>query len=352
MSRFIFLLLLGAVLSVSQVSFARSGACDYDVTKTDNGWWKCRMSVLEDWTTGRKVQMSAEQKTGYTTLLTFTFINVAEQGSDEVRLCRQAARSNDCHVNIRLSNGETFFIERALLTDARKEEFRDLDVMGMLRVTFSCSETYNSKMRGMNEAESNYYFTMQLAKYDITTVTINDISFHFDRPGNFYSAATLGAMFETLSRKTGDDYLYGQDDASSDNGSVSRQGRYADQIRTYQYYEREWAGEDGLNFCNEIVTHNFGGRGKVVAYFYHKDGTKLQDHNGEYCTADGYVMADNEYTSLYEESCTSTPNVFIPYSELHLGSGHHSLKMLLIVQDDNGKTLGKGDWYYFDVDIN
>ena len=58
--------------------------------------------------------------------------------------------------------------------------------------------------------------------------------------------------------------------------------------------------------------------GRVVAYFYHKDGSPLKDTNGSYCTSDGNVAKGKDFQPRYANCNYSDFKLFMPISELHL----------------------------------
>lgn len=64
-----------------------------------------------------------------------------------------------------------------------------------------------------------------------------------------------------------------------------------------------------------------------IAYFYFVDGTPLQDTNGQYSDQSGYVSVNNSFTPQYETRGSSNFKMFMPYDELHIGEGHHDLKL-------------------------
>ncbi len=81
------------------------------------------------------------------------------------------------------------------------------------------------------------------------------------------------------------------------------------------------------------VTH------RMVCYFYDSDGDALTDTNGEYSTTNDKVSVGKDFTPNYQSASYTSFNLFIPYSELHLGCGEHQLKFKIVVWD---KT--KSDW--------
>lgn len=62
------------------------------------------------------------------------------------------------------------------------------------------------------------------------------------------------------------------------------------------------------------------------AYFENGDGTKLYDMDQNYGTAEGQVSTGNTYKAQFDEQHWSDFEMFIPYDQLHLGTGDFRLK--------------------------
>jgi hypothetical protein len=65
---------------------------------------------------------------------------------------------------------------------------------------------------------------------------------------------------------------------------------------------------------------------KAIAYFAYSDGEMLEDYNGVYTTRNGQVSASVDFTPRYENATFNDLQIFVPYSELHMASGRHSLR--------------------------
>ena len=99
------------------------------------------------------------------------------------------------------------------------------------------------------------------------------------------------------------------------------------------------------------VDHFKGSKGRVVAYFYKKNGDALKDFNEKYDTIDGYVCVWKNFTPLYDNTLFSDFKLFMPYREFHrpqnLGSGKHDLKFRVRIFDDNIPLSDRSDWFHF-----
>ncbi|MCM1177020.1 MAG: hypothetical protein NC308_00835 [Clostridium sp.] len=90
-----------------------------------------------------------------------------------------------------------------------------------------------------------------------------------------------------------------------------------------------------INFtANGLKNHKI----EVAAYFMFSDGTSLNDYDGYYHTTDGKVSTGDTSTVTYDSSRWDDYQLFMPYEQLHLGSGSYSLKFMIQIHD---KTTGK-----------
>ena len=96
-----------------------------------------------------------------------------------------------------------------------------------------------------------------------------------------------------------------------------------------------------------------GQPGIVCAYFYRKNGTPLKDRNYQYYSANGNVSVGGWFKPGYVNTIYRDYALFIPYSELHSGSGRHDLKfMVQVFNRSTGKALSDAsNWGHFWVRI-
>jgi len=64
---------------------------------------------------------------------------------------------------------------------------------------------------------------------------------------------------------------------------------------------------------------------RATAYFYFQSGEQLRDLNNQFNTVDGQVAAGIEFKPLYDSTVYNDLSFSIPYNELHLSPGTHSL---------------------------
>ena len=64
--------------------------------------------------------------------------------------------------------------------------------------------------------------------------------------------------------------------------------------------------------------------GNIQAYFWFQNGAKLLDYNGLYRAPDGQVSVYESFTPNYQ-NCEYNYTLFMPYAELHCGTGKYNL---------------------------
>jgi hypothetical protein len=95
------------------------------------------------------------------------------------------------------------------------------------------------------------------------------------------------------------------------------------------------------------ITNLLRRTGTVAAHFYFDNGVPLKDFNGDYRTKGGNVCVARSFTPLYLNTLFEDLVLFMPYLELHMGVGNHSLKFSVSVWDDRSKELTWSDWVHF-----
>jgi hypothetical protein len=87
---------------------------------------------------------------------------------------------------------------------------------------------------------------------------------------------------------------------------------------------------------------------RAVAYFYFKNGEPLKDFNGKYKTEGGNVSVGKDFTPGYNKTRYDDLAFFMPYEELHMAPGEHSLKLRVTIWWTGvPKEVGQSDWVYF-----
>lgn len=85
-----------------------------------------------------------------------------------------------------------------------------------------------------------------------------------------------------------------------------------------------------------------------VAYFYYANGTRLNDYDGYYRTTDGQVSVGDSSVADYEGTQWKDFKLFMPYAQLHMGTGNFDLKFQIEIHDQSsGKSLIHSDYQTF-----
>ena len=210
-------------------------------------------------------------------------------------------------------------------------------------------------LNAMDEIDRHQYLTSQVAKYDIKEINIDGLIFPFE---NFRSAPTFKSIFAKLAELTGNADYYDSSgtprhaDQSPDPAPQSKPQAAvtsAENLSTTIEHNAQLNGLTGMWLRSEFTIHGMcRKKGWVVFYFYFEDGKALKDYNNSYATADGKVAAIVEFVPPYADGRINAAG-FVPYSELHLASGHHKLAVYTAIFDDNQRELLRGDWLFFQV---
>lgn len=241
-------------------------------------------------------------------------------------------------MSLTLTNGEVISTSSAAITDVLNEKFKEVDIaslniLGLVNELVSSSSGFSL----MSEEDKIRYVIHQLTTYNIEKIVISGISFEVSTR----SAPTFRAMFEAINKKYGRNYL--KEPSYNTYTGPSATVKYID--TEHNIYQN---GQKGmyvkLNFDVEGMK---GKTGSCIAYFHFKDGPALNDYNNRYYTSDGKVAASEDFTPKWDRSTFTDFRIFIPYNELHLGSGRSDLKVCVEINDDNSNTIVSSDWEYF-----
>lgn len=68
---------------------------------------------------------------------------------------------------------------------------------------------------------------------------------------------------------------------------------------------------------------------EVAAYFYSAAGEPLKDFDDEYKAPDGQAALGEKFTPQYDDTLFEDFKLYMPYDELHMAKGDHSLKFIV-----------------------
>ncbi|WP_153798083.1 M12 family metallopeptidase [Foetidibacter luteolus] len=107
-------------------------------------------------------------------------------------------------------------------------------------------------------------------------------------------------------------------------------------------------GKYGMRIKGTFQVDNAQGRRcKFVTCFYTSNGTPLRDFNQQYYSSNGNVAVGKDIVPNYSSTLFTNEELFIPYDELHLLNGNHSLKTTTSVFDDQNREIATGGAAYF-----
>ena len=108
-------------------------------------------------------------------------------------------------------------------------------------------------------------------------------------------------------------------------------------------------GRKGMRIHLEFTTHNLLNiECEAAAYFYYSNGTPLRDFNSSYRDVSGDVSHGERFTPPYYDTRYSDFTMFMPYDELHMSQGQHSLKFMVQMYDLATSTkFATSEWSYF-----
>lgn len=118
--------------------------------------------------------------------------------------------------------------------------------------------------------------------------------------------------------------------------------------KTWPEFNTEHNNQKGMHIHVTFTVANLLRRmGTVAAYFYSANGVPLKDFNHNYGTKTGNVCVAHSFTPMYPKTLYNDFVLFMPYFELHRGSGNHSLKFFVDIWDDNSRELARSEWVSF-----
>lgn len=105
----------------------------------------------------------------------------------------------------------------------------------------------------------------------------------------------------------------------------------------------------GMLIHSTFVVHNVRHYDcSANAYFEFSNGQKLRDSNNILASNSGQVSVSDRFTPEFEHNQVNDFTLFMPYDELELANGTHSLRFVMQVFCD-GKFMAESDYVYFDL---
>lgn len=86
-------------------------------------------------------------------------------------------------------------------------------------------------------------------------------------------------------------------------------------------------GVKGMKILVDFSVQNMKGiDGACSVYFYYENGNRVKDNNGSYATSDNQAATGKTIKPDNDNSSYTDVELFMPYNELEVGTGKHSLK--------------------------
>lgn len=119
-------------------------------------------------------------------------------------------------------------------------------------------------------------------------------------------------------------------------------------------YDEYFGHETGMAIhCAFTIYNALHEKCRAVAFFYFESGEQLRDFNNEFKTTEGYSAAWEDFVPPWNDAAftgDAAVRIFMPYSELHLGSGEHQLKFYIgLYSYDMNSYFAFSPWYHFDL---
>lgn len=109
--------------------------------------------------------------------------------------------------------------------------------------------------------------------------------------------------------------------------------------------------QDGMTFASDFTVKNGLKQEFTFAiYFYEAGGKALQDSNRKFYSATGTVAAFKKFTPAYASAVYKQFEIFMPYEELEIECGEHSLKYSIGIWKGQHRVASTG-FTYFTLDI-
>lgn len=109
--------------------------------------------------------------------------------------------------------------------------------------------------------------------------------------------------------------------------------------------------QDGMTFTSDFkVKNGLKQEFAFAIYFYTANGTPLKDTNKKFYSTTGSVAVFKNFTPAYADAVYNQYEIFMPYEELEIECGEHSLKYSIGVWSGQKRIITTG-YTYFTLDI-
>ena len=115
-------------------------------------------------------------------------------------------------------------------------------------------------------------------------------------------------------------------------------------------------GVKGMKILVDFSVQNMKGiDGSCAVYFYYENGNRVKDSNGSYATSDNQAATHKTIKPSYDNSSYTDVEIFMPYNELEVGTGKHSLKFYCKIWEystSSAVSVTQSQYYSFTLTNN
>lgn len=115
-------------------------------------------------------------------------------------------------------------------------------------------------------------------------------------------------------------------------------------------------GVKGMKILVDFSVQNMKGiDGSCAVYFYYENGNRVKDSNGSYATSDNQAATHKTIKPSYDNSSYTDVEIFMPYNELEVGTGKHSLKFYCKIWENSissAVSVTQSQYYSFTLTNN
>ena len=115
-------------------------------------------------------------------------------------------------------------------------------------------------------------------------------------------------------------------------------------------------GVKGMKILVDFTVQNMKGiYGSCAVYFYYENGNRVKDSNGSYATSDNQAATHKTIKPSNDNSSYTDIEIFMPYNELEVGTGKHSLKFYCKIWEystSSAVSVAESQYYSFTLTNN
>ena len=96
----------------------------------------------------------------------------------------------------------------------------------------------------------------------------------------------------------------------------------------------------GMNIHAQFAIYNAQNKPcNISSYFFYDTGIRLNDFDGMFTSTEGQVAVGNSFIPQYINSNFNDFILFMPYNQLHMGTGIYRLNLIVTLAQENGTLI-------------